>query len=121
MILYAISLGLVKISICWSLARIFSTPLLVFSARTLMVMSALWTIATIFIAMIFCHSVGLNWSLVTKEGHCLNLSVAYGLLSAFDVLVDLFILVLPFPTLWSLQMPKATRVALTFVFSTGIL
>ncbi|KAE8346156.1 hypothetical protein BDV24DRAFT_158955 [Aspergillus arachidicola] len=55
------------------------------------------------------------------EGHCLNLSVAYGLLSAFDVLVDLFILVLPFPTLWRLQMPKATRVALTLVFSTGIL
>ncbi|KAE8361052.1 hypothetical protein BDV27DRAFT_161065 [Aspergillus caelatus] len=121
MILYAISLGLVKISICWSLARIFSTPLLVFGARILMVVSALWAITTIFISIIFCHTIGLDWSMFSTDEHCLNLTVAYGILAAVDVLVDLFILVLPFPTLWSLQMPKSTRVALTFVFSTGIL
>lgn len=121
MVLYAISLGLVKISICWSLARIFSTPLLVFSARVLMVVSALWAITTIFISLIFCHSFGLDWSTSSAGEHCLNLTAAYGVLAAVDVVVDLLILVLPFPTLWSLQMPKSTRVALTFMFSTGIL
>ena len=119
-LLYAVSLGLVKISICWSLARIFSTPLLVLSARVLMVISTLWALMTMFISLLFCQPISLNWSMV-MGGHCINLKAAYISLACFDVLVDLFILILPFPTIWNLQMSSATRVGLIAIFSLGIL
>ncbi|KAE8379733.1 hypothetical protein BDV26DRAFT_258738 [Aspergillus bertholletiae] len=59
--------------------------------------------------------------MISTHGRCMQVKAAYSLLAAFDVVVDLFILILPFPTLWRLQMPKTTIVALTVVFSMGIL
>ncbi|KAE8154233.1 hypothetical protein BDV25DRAFT_136158 [Aspergillus avenaceus] len=120
-VLYAVSLGLVKISICWSVARIFSTPRTVLGAYVLMAITALWVVANITISFVVCRPVGMNWGDLTPDGHCGNLMVSYTILSIFDLVVDLFILILPIPTLWSLGMPTATRVGLILVFSFGVL
>ncbi|KAB8073288.1 hypothetical protein BDV29DRAFT_139472 [Aspergillus leporis] len=124
-ILYAAPLGLVKISICWSLACIFSTPILIVCARTLMVVFTLWAIATITISFVICRPASMSWSLLVTEGHCENLKPAYISLAIFDIIVDLLILLilltLPLPVLWALQMLKVTRVAMTLVFSLGII
>ncbi|KAF7594010.1 hypothetical protein BBP40_010288 [Aspergillus hancockii] len=61
-----------------------------------------------------------SWSDLAMRGLCGNLRAGYISLAIFDVAVDFLKLVLPFPMLWRLQIPKATRAALTLVFSMGI-
>ncbi|KAE8354219.1 hypothetical protein BDV28DRAFT_147317 [Aspergillus coremiiformis] len=120
-ILFGTSVGLVKVSICWSVARIFAGPYITLSARALMAMAVLWTIISMIISIILCQPISLSWPLIGFQGKCMNVTVAYNILAVFDVLVHLFILILPIPTLWGLQIPKATRLALIMIFSTGIL
>ncbi|KAL4995032.1 hypothetical protein BDV10DRAFT_188494 [Aspergillus recurvatus] len=119
-VLYALSLGLVKVSICWALARIFSTSRsLILGARVLMSLSAAWAIMTILIGMLICRPVRKNWY-TTVAGHCGNQNAGFASVTIVNLVIDLFILALPIRSLLGLHLPMPNRLGLLAIFSMGI-
>jgi hypothetical protein len=53
--------------------------------------------------------------------HCGDLSLKFLLSAIFNPVLDVCILILPMPMLWKLQLNDRKKLALTFVFSLGIL
>ena len=120
-VLYAVSLGLIKISICWTLARIFSmNRVVVISARALMGLSAAWAIMTILIGLLICRPVQKNWG-TTMEGHCGNQNAGFSSVTVYDLIIDFIILLLPIRPVLRLQLPLVNRLGLLAIFSMGLL
>lgn len=56
-----------------------------------------------------------------RQWHCFDLTALYFSQSALNIFSDLFILILPLPTLVKLHMPPLKRLSLLLVFSVGLL
>ncbi|KAK7746794.1 hypothetical protein SLS53_001982 [Cytospora paraplurivora] len=68
-----------------------------------------------------CRPIKFNWELGTDvPQHCVNNSLKFLLSAVFNLVLDLSILLLPMPMLWTLQMNMRKKVALSFVFGLGI-
>ncbi|KAI1871787.1 hypothetical protein JX265_005773 [Neoarthrinium moseri] len=120
-VLYAISMGLVKISIIWMLMRIFITPTFRLVAIAVMIFSALWIVLTILIGLLICRPIEMNWNPFTPGGSCGDQIAAFASIGIVDILNEVTILALPIPMVWKLRMPMRYKVALACVFGAGIL
>jgi hypothetical protein len=119
-VLYALSVGCIKVSICWVLARIFGTSkAIVLGARALIWLSAAWALMTILIGMLICRPVRKNWY-TAVPGHCGNQNAAFASVAIVNLAIDLAILILPIRPLLRLQLPLANRLALLAIFSMGM-
>ncbi|KAH8722614.1 hypothetical protein GQ44DRAFT_774872 [Phaeosphaeriaceae sp. PMI808] len=68
-----------------------------------------------------CRPLRYNWEIGPKTmQHCGNLNLKFLLSSIFNLLLDISILVLPMPMLWTLQLNARKKIALTVVFGLGI-
>lgn len=119
-ILYAPTIGIVKISTLLLFARIF--PGKKFKRM-------LWAVglfistysAVMVITMIFqCRPVNRVWD-ATVKAECIDISKVWIVMASMNVLTDFFILCLPLPQLWKLQMRRGTKLQLTGIFSIGSL
>lgn len=84
---------------------------------------AAWTLAFFFETVFQC---GVNWPLnwapiftfLAKCTASLDVLTAFGVT---DVVTDLIIMAMPIPLIWTLQMPKRKKVAVTCIFALGFL
>ncbi|KAI0380182.1 hypothetical protein F5Y04DRAFT_100416 [Hypomontagnella monticulosa] len=68
-----------------------------------------------------CRPIRFNWELGTDVAqHCGNLSLKFLLSAIFNLVLDVCILILPMPMLWTLHMSARKKVAITLVFGLGI-
>ena len=79
---------------------------------------ALFGTSTWFCDWFFCRPVSYFWN-KEQEGKCMNTFSYYMACAALNVFTDLVILILPIPTVWSLQLPKRQRLVLIGIFSLG--
>jgi hypothetical protein len=86
---------------------------------TMAICTAFW-IATFFAGAFFCNPPEKQWHLLTP-GRCGNRRLFTSVPSSTDLGIDILVILLPMPVLWGLQMPKAKRIALMFVFGLGFL
>ncbi|KAK4540883.1 hypothetical protein LTR36_008825 [Oleoguttula mirabilis] len=56
----------------------------------------------------------------SMEGHCIDIGIVWYVNSAMTLTADAILIILPITNIIRLQLPKAQRVALLFVFSLGI-
>ncbi|KAG8167420.1 hypothetical protein KVR01_003109 [Diaporthe batatas] len=119
--------------ICWLLAsvfyklailslynRIFTTPQF---RRWSYGVSALvigYCIAYFCVYMTNCEPIDHMWN-PTPDGHCRDGHVGEYCTLAINMFLDLVILILPMPTLWKLKLPTRKKVAVTAMFSFGLL
>lgn len=69
-----------------------------------------------------CRPFRYNWALgADVPKHCGNLALKFLLSAIFNLVLDVCILILPMPMLWTLQMNTRRKVALSFVFGLGFL
>jgi hypothetical protein len=69
-----------------------------------------------------CRPFTFNWAITPDTPqHCGNLSMKFLLSAVFNLILDVCILILPMPMLWTLQMSTKKKIAITFVFGLGIL
>ena len=54
-------------------------------------------------------------------GHCFDATASWKASGVFNVLSDFAILILPMPTVWTLQMSLRRRLLIMGVFATGLL
>ncbi|KAF2804350.1 uncharacterized protein BDZ99DRAFT_575572 [Mytilinidion resinicola] len=120
-VLYAVSLGLVKCSICLMLARIFFVRPFVIAARVAMGFAASWGLMTFLIGILICQPIEMNWNPEVKGGKCGNQNAAFASVGIVDLLTDLVILLLPMPMVAKLQIPRANKIGLVCIFCTGML
>ncbi|KAF2499359.1 hypothetical protein BU16DRAFT_523853 [Lophium mytilinum] len=118
-VLYAVSLGLVKCSICLMLARIFFVRPFVIAARVAMGFAAAWGLMTFLIGILICQPIQMNWDPTVKGGKCGNQNAAFTSVGIVDLLTDFFILLLPMPMVVKLQIPRANKIGLVCIFCTG--
>ncbi|OTA59690.1 hypothetical protein K449DRAFT_435947 [Hypoxylon sp. EC38] len=77
--------------------------------------SGIITVSTI------CQPFAFNWDKTIPGGHCTNLMAAFRYVSIPNILTDLAILVLPFSTLYRLQVSRTRKLGIFVTFIAGSL
>ncbi len=76
--------------------------------------------STMFVVIFQCNPRAKFWE-PTLPGHCINIEVVDIVTAAINVVSDVVLLLLPITCIWQLQMPSRSKVAVSAVFTTGIL
>lgn len=119
--LYAISLSLIKISICLFYNRIF--PFRKFQVASWITIALVlgWAVGSVVYAFMQCRPFAYFWNPDAPGGKCVaNQVIPYVIIGATDVMIDIIIFILPLPMLWKLQVSPADKVALSCIFGAGI-
>ncbi|KAH9902086.1 hypothetical protein F4778DRAFT_736210 [Xylariomycetidae sp. FL2044] len=119
--LYAVSLGLVKISVIQMFKRIFFVRRFVIFANCLMAFSILWMLLTILMGLLVCRPVEMNWDPQTPGGWYGDQVVAFSSIGIVDLATELTILFLPVPMLWRLKMQMRYKIVVACMFAGGLL
>lgn len=121
--MYPMLIFIVKISILLLYRRIFAP-----SRRTkifigvLLVFLFLFYLSNMMVKIFLCTPRKLIWDKDPKiKGRCINPHALYLVTAIINVLSDFYILLLPLPAIWHLQIPLARRIGLMFAFSAGLL
>lgn len=77
-----------------------------------------YLIAT-FMQIFQCIPREMIWNKFVKDGHCLPIAPTTLSTGVYNVGSDLIILILPLYTIWKLQMPLKSKIAVSAVFATG--
>lgn len=119
-----VAFGLIKLSILFLWRRLFGTsrPFTIL-CHIMMGIVIAWTLAFFFETVFQC---GTDWSLnwapifvfLTQCTASLDVLTVFGVT---DILTDLVIICMPVPLIWSLQMPKRKKLAITGIFTLGFL
>lgn len=79
-----------------------------------------WYLSGFIITFCLCGpSGGLDWLQVSQTARCLKIR-NYGIgRSVFNIMSDFYLLIIPIPAVWSLQMPTRRKIGVWAVFMTG--
>ena len=77
-------------------------------------------VAIFFRSVFLCQPIALSWN-PTLSGSCLKLEITPYTTAVFNIISDIYILVLPMPLIWNLKMKTHRKLRLVVVFSMGIL
>jgi len=91
---------------------------MVYAATALVV--AYW-IASIIRICFLCKPIAYLWDKNIADGVCMNVTAAYLSVSGINLILDIMVVALPMPILWTLQMPKSKKIAISAVFGVGIM
>ena len=110
---------LVKISVLHFYIKVFSTRMLTRCAYALGATTLAYWFSTVLTAFLICHPLAYNWDKHEINGHCGDVPAYYLSTAIVNLLIDVPIVALPLPLLWSLQMKTSKKIALTGIFSLG--
>ncbi|KAL4748732.1 hypothetical protein BDW72DRAFT_205343 [Aspergillus terricola var. indicus] len=119
--IWAFATTLVKLCLLSLYLQIFHSEIIFrILAYIVAALSAMLAVSGILLGIVFCEPFAYNWDRTIEGGHCgdtpkLQLSTAI-----VNMILDLFIVVLPMPVLWGLQMVKKRKIMLSGVFSLGL-
>ena len=119
--IYATAVSCTKLSIVLFYRRIFSFTYAFWAGVFLAV--SYW-IVIIVVINTGCRPFSYFFEQYTNpaaEGTCINLSQFYYANAIWAMMVDVVILLMPLPTIWSLQLPTQKRAAVTVIFLLGAL
>ncbi|RAL01841.1 uncharacterized protein BO80DRAFT_424209 [Aspergillus ibericus CBS 121593] len=123
--LYGISMLFIKLSLLLNILELF-TPLhqktTLYKACHLII----WTNSTFYLLFIIlqlfsCHPVSKSWDILIPHGVCLNTEVIDLVAGAINTTSDLIIFTLPQIRIWGLQMNLRKKLAVSGLFSLGLL
>ncbi|KAL0936270.1 uncharacterized protein CTRU02_208485 [Colletotrichum truncatum] len=77
-------------------------------------------IICIVVTLAQCQPLHRMWDLTkTVQGHCINTTAFFYFTSGFNIITDIWILVLPIKTLMGILRPRKEKIALTIIFGVG--
>lgn len=122
-IMYMMCLGLTKIALLAFYLKVFPNEgfrrVCWATASTCLVLFPTFSIFTVF----YCTPVSYTWEGWTGkvEGHCLSFNLFAWIQTCINIALDTFILVLPLPLVWRLNMGRKKKMLLMLMFSVGVL
>ncbi|KAI3317895.1 hypothetical protein HD806DRAFT_355400 [Xylariaceae sp. AK1471] len=78
----------------------------------------LWGISEVLVAIFQCQPIAYQWN-KALDGSCIDQLGYYRWVSVPNVVHDVFMLIIPIPVVWNLQVELRQKLALTFVFLIG--
>jgi hypothetical protein len=118
--LYTFAITLAKYSILLFYSRIFKEKKFVLVLKVVFVIVTLWFIAIQTAVFAECIPVSALWDPQTA-GTCIDLHAFYQGSGIPNVVLNTVILVLPLPMIWTLEIEKRHKLALSGVFFLGSL
>ncbi|KAI0424683.1 hypothetical protein F5Y09DRAFT_335560 [Xylaria sp. FL1042] len=117
-ILWAAANTCVKLSILSLYTTLFPSRKFHHVCHGTMVISVAFAIVVFLEAFLLCTPVQFNWDKSIPGGVC-NQSVAFLSSGIINLVIDAFIVILPIPILFKLQMPSAKKLGVAVMFSLG--
>ncbi|KAH7130877.1 hypothetical protein EDB81DRAFT_905479 [Dactylonectria macrodidyma] len=121
--IFLVAICMVKLSVGSSLLRIASTKFYKYLILSIMVFTAVYTVACVFTLILQCSDIRALWDPMVKAT-CWSQQVLQGLSytnAAFNILTDLlFAVIIPIPMLWNLNVRFRTRISLIGILGLGI-
>lgn len=118
-LLYQIAITMPKYSAIFFYIRVFEirwdAALFRMNILAIAGLLAVWLLFTTFFDIFQCTPVRKFWLLLTP-GHCVKANYWDVGISAFSVIMDLYIMLLPLPILWSLHTGRKRKMMLTGFF-----
>ena len=118
--LYTVAVTLAKYSILLFYSRIFKEKRFLLALRLVAVVVLLWFIAIQAAVFASCVPITALWD-ISVQGTCINFTAFYQGSGIPNVILNLVILALPLPMIWSLEIEKKHKFALSGVFLMGSL
>ena len=119
---YALTSGLVKLSVGLLLYRIAAAPVYRHTVMISIIIVVVWSLATVMIIALQCQPLSFAWG-GSKTGKCFNPSVlvktGYAF-SAMDIASSWLYSLLPIPMLWNVQMPWKAKIGVMAILAVGI-
>lgn len=110
---WAVAIWALKISLLLFYMRIFVHKSLRMAAYALMVITTLFCIGSLLFSFLNCRPL--------TASVCGNQYAGWLSTGIINLITDIAILSLPIPSVWHLQLPRVTKIALTIVFGIGFL
>lgn len=98
---------------------VFCTPVFRWQAIGTATVVIAYLVACIFTICLLCRPLVSNWDLRVK-GTCGNQVAIEYFSAAFNMAIDIWVVYLPLPTIWKLQLSPAKKWMLTVSFSLGL-
>ncbi|KAH3966488.1 hypothetical protein HBH70_183480 [Parastagonospora nodorum] len=120
-IMQPLALGLTKLAFLFFYRRIFVTSGFQWTSLVFIILTIGFTLAFFFGFVFDCRlNFAANWgSLASISENCPFGFQATIIFTCIDAALDFFILILPLPWIWRLQMPTVRKIQLIFVFLLG--
>lgn len=68
-----------------------------------------------------CSPIAYSWNKTVVGGHCINVHVMWIVQDILFLVLDLYVVVLPLPMIWKLQVTRPEKIAISGMFLLGSL
>lgn len=120
-IIYYFAINSIKVSILLFYLRIAVARKFELSCKATMYFLAVFCVVCVTCCMVQCIPLHKMWDFTgTVQGHCINTTALFYTTSAINIIVDIWILLLPIETLLKVQRPTREKFALVGIFSLGV-
>lgn len=122
-VLYTIALTLTKVSICFLYLRLFLDEKFRRIVWATQVFNFALLVSFIIVSTLQCRPISFYWTGWDGEHHgsCTNLNAAAWAHAAIHIALDIWMLSLPVPQIWRLNMSLERKAAILAMFGLGIL
>jgi hypothetical protein len=122
-ILHTCAMPLIKASVLAFYLRLFPTHRFRIAVWVIGVYVFCWWISIFVATLMQCRPISSNWGTQPVQlGNCLaDINIMYEVAAFTNMVSDVAILILPFPVIWGLHMPRKHKLAVLGVFLTGAL
>jgi hypothetical protein len=122
-VFYIAALTMFKVSLLCFILRIFPARALKIGTYIGIGVSIAYGVAFLFATIFQCSPVTLAWNVWDGEhpGTCEDIKIQGWMCAALNIVIDIYILVLPLREVSKLKMSVAKKLMLLFMFSLGIL
>ncbi|CAO2652639.1 Nn.00g009220.m01.CDS01 [Neocucurbitaria sp. VM-36] len=121
-VVYKMTMTLIKISILLIYLRIAVNRTFEYLCKGTMCLLAIYQFIVFVIVPAQCTPLHKLWDFTGQvQGHCINANAFYHATSAFHIVMDIWILVLPLKLILRIPRPPREKLALIIIFSLGII
>ncbi|KAJ5090881.1 hypothetical protein N7532_009565 [Penicillium argentinense] len=116
-IIYVLGPPSVKLSLLFLYRRIFEHSRFLLLVYGMMGLIMVWAIIMTFLSIFNCRPISAFW---TMEGTCFNFrqfAVGYAIV---NIITDFAVWLMPIPSVWKIQLPRAQKFALSLIFALGL-
>ncbi|KAK3402607.1 hypothetical protein B0T20DRAFT_343898 [Sordaria brevicollis] len=119
-VMYYANVFCIKVSILFTYLRFAVTKTFRNLCYGTIILHVVFLIVCIIVTLAQCQPLHKMWDFTNSvDGQCINTTAFFYFTSAFNILTDLFILLLPITTLQSINRPTREKIALFIIFGVG--
>lgn len=111
-------MSLSKTSVLLLYLQVFRDSYVVLASKITLVVTSLWPVATILVALLICHPIVANWKQIAGS-KCGDQVTFYFVSGLINMITDFVVVCLPLPQLYRLRLPQDSKMGLIVVFGLG--